>query len=189
MYIKQLSHYKRSVRNGGGERAKVENGKNQKRVNGSVQPFIKQLLLFITLAVLAVGGGAFGSFMMSEETSEEGIVSQVMGLFKKEPEPIIIQLEPFVTNLKPLNNNRQNVISTAIALEVIGEEDATVIEDRQTLLRDSVLQLLNNETIESVYTKDDTEGLAIKQRVKQLLNEELGDGIISNVFITDIVTQ
>lgn len=181
----------------GSKRARVQKGNRQNNVKASAQPakeptnntFIKKSLLFITFAVLAIGGGALGSIMMSEEANAEGMVSQVKGLFEKELEPVSVQLEPFVTNLKPMNDQRQNVISTTIALEVLGEENATMIESRQALLRDSVLQLLNNETIESVYAKDDTKDLAIKQQVKQLLSKELGEGVITNVFITDIVTQ
>lgn len=179
------------------ERARMQKGQKRNRKSSSAKPakepanntFVKKLLLFITFAGLAVGGGVLGAFLTSEEANAEGMFDQVASLFEKEPEPVLIELEPFVTNLKKTDNSRQGLISMTMALEVLGEENAALVESRQAVIRDLSLQLLNKVTVDKVYEKGDSEDLVIKQEIKEMLNEELGEGVIENTYITDIVTQ
>lgn len=143
----------------------------------------KMILLGLAIAILGVGGGTLGSYL----TSEEGLPF-MQASEKEEIAYTKVPYSEFLINLKPMAYNDKSFLRMAFTFAVIDEENETILLEEEAKVRDTIIALLRKKTSESIFTEDDS-NLAIKQEVKEQVNQLLGETIVEEVFVTDMVMQ
>lgn len=137
----------------------------------------KLLLLILVPLVLIVGGLA--TFLMLG--SEEG----VLGFGgESEPEEVHIPLEEFLVNTQGSSMVRMEM--TISSFEDGADEQ---VEEEIAKVRDAVIHVLTNRPAEEIYTTEEGGDFVIKHEIRERINQSLGEDLISEVYITDILTQ
>jgi len=156
---------------------------------------LSKALSVIAIIALAIGGGMLGGKYVSEGEAVEGeaeetnsMIAKVQSYFEKEPIPMLIEMEPFTTNLSS-KEKRQQIVKVSVSIEVMGEEHLALAESKQPILRDALLKTISSETISSIYEREESGDWVIKGHMKKILNESLDEPIITDVFITDLITS
>ncbi len=143
----------------------------------------KMIILGVVVAILGVGGGALGSYLTSDQAMAFMQPSE-----EEEITYIKVPYSEFLINLKPMAYNDKSFLRMAFTFAVIDEENETILLEEEAKVRDTIIALLRKKTSESIFTEDDS-NLAIKQEVKEQVNQLLGETIVEEVFVTDMVMQ
>lgn len=133
-------------------------------------------LLILIPIVLLIGGGA--TYLVL--TSEDGFLS-IGGV--QEPEEVHIPLEEFLVNIEGNSLVRMEMTVSSYdenAEERIGEEIAKV--------RDAVIHVLSNRPASDFYEEEEGEFI-LKHEIKDRINQSLGEEVVDDVFITNILMQ
>lgn len=143
----------------------------------------KMIILGVVVAILGVGGGALGSYLTSDQAKA----------FMQPSEPeekiyIKVPYSEFLINLKPLTQNDKSFLRIAFTFAVADEEKETILLEEEAKVRDTIIALLRKKTSESVFNEENS-NLTIKQEVEEQVNQLLGDSVVEEVFITDMVMQ
>ncbi|WP_373710507.1 flagellar basal body-associated protein FliL, partial [Jeotgalibaca porci] len=101
---------------------------------------------------------------------------------------IKVPYSEFLINLKPLTQNDKSFLRMAFTFAVADEEKETILLEEEAKVRDTIIALLRKKTSESVFNEENS-NLTIKQEVEEQVNQLLGDSVVEEVFITDMVMQ
>lgn len=113
-------------------------------------------------------------------------VNQAYGVEKELVEEDIetVALEPFLSNIGTGKVGGSKYISLSISVEVSGEDDATLIEEKMDRVRDSVQGYLIKQTEEDINNQEQ-----FKNGLMGNINDSLGRNIVVGILITDRVIQ
>lgn len=143
----------------------------------------KIILFGVIIAILGVGGGALGSLLTTE---------QALAFMQPEEEEkieyIMVPYSEFLINLKPLAANDKSFLRMEFTFSVADADKETILLDSEAKIRDAIISLLRKKTSESIFAESDGT-LTIKQELKEQINQMLGDTVIEDVFVTDMVMQ
>ena len=155
--------------------------KNEKEKSSFSIP--KIVLLGIVIGILAIGGGALGSFVTS------GKAAEIWESREEKPEKrIIVPYSEFLINLKPLTAIEESFLRVELSFSVASEENQTLLAGQEAKIRDGIITVLRGKTRETIFSE--TEGnLIIKEEIKNKVNQMLDDSIVKEVFVTNIVMQ
>ena len=142
----------------------------------------KLKLIIIAIAVVIVGaGGIFGYSMFKKWNKEKPEKSKI------EKMSVICPLKSFVVNLLDKKGVGKRYLKVTMELEVEKEEDRLTIENHNPQLRDTILLLLSNQTLNDINTMEGK--LDLKQALLSRMKQILGDGIIRRIYFTEFVVQ
>lgn len=143
----------------------------------------KIIILGVVIAILGVGVGALGSYLTSDQAKTFMQPSE-----PKEKIYIKVPYSEFLINLKSLTQNDKSFLRIAFTFAVADEEKETILLEEEAKVRDTIIALLRKKTSESVFNEENS-NLTIKQEVEEQVNQLLGDSVVEEVFITDMVMQ
>lgn len=144
------------------------------------------LIIIVALVLVIAAGGVVGWMMLSggEEPAEQPAAEQE----KKVPETAlgqIFDLETFVVNLNDPGGKRY--LKTKIDLEYTSMELAEELKQRLPQLRDVILLLLSNKSLDEI---QGVEGkIALRGELILRINQILKNGKIRNLYFTQFVIQ
>ena len=92
-------------------------------------------------------------------------------------------MEELIINLK--DGNRY--LKTRICLGYGEKKDGNLIKQKETLLIDNIISILRSKTKEEIMPVGNTQNL--KEEIKNRLNGELKENIITDIYITDFLVQ
>ena len=143
----------------------------------------KFLLLILIIPILVALGVVIGGYITSQANeNEEDVVEEEKVLPEK-----TITLDQFLLNLEP-NGNINRYIRLELALSTVEENGIEEIEKNINKIRDVIIYKISRESVETIF-EDDAKSFKLKQELKEDINEALGEDIIHNVYITNIVIQ
>lgn len=103
---------------------------------------------------------------------------------KEELEDIVtVPLEPFLSNIQTEGGGRK-YIRVTLSIEVYGEDDAEMINEKVERVRDSVTGYLSKSTEEEINKQEE-----FKNGLKEGINDSLGEDIVRGILITGRVIQ
>lgn len=158
----------------------MKNGNEKVKASLSIP---KIAVLGIIITVLAIGGGALGSFITS------GKAAEIWKSREEKPEKrIIVPYSEFLINLKPLETIEDSFLRVEMSFSVGSEEDQLMLTAQEAKIRDGIITVLRGKNRETIFS--DTEGnLLIKDEIKNKVNQILNDSVVNEVYITNIVMQ
>lgn len=93
--------------------------------------------------------------------------------------------KPFVVNL--ITQNGRRYLKTSISLELSNAKLQQEVDNKTTIMKDIIIDVLSSKSIEEIVTTKGKE--RIKDEILQRINQILIDGHIKNIFFTEFVVQ
>ena len=100
---------------------------------------------------------------------------------KKDQISIVYPLKSFIVNLMGKSRLGNRYLKVIMQLEISFEEDKAAINKLKPQLRDSILLLLSNQTMEGK--------LELKQALLSRVNDVLGKEVVKQIYFTEFVVQ
>ena len=170
----------------------------------------KLKLIIIIAAVLVIGGGAAAYFLFFKapatteevepaegeevepdegeevEPDEGGKEGETTKTTPKLKEGIIFPLEHFIVNVNDSSGSIR-YLKIEIKLELENSDMQAEVENRSPKIRDSVVTILTNKSVDDV---SDTKGKQkLKEEIRARINSFLTLGKIQEVYFTDFIIQ
>ncbi|MFA9461500.1 flagellar basal body-associated FliL family protein [Thiohalorhabdus sp. Cl-TMA] len=164
---------------------------------GKLKPVLIALLALLVGGALG-GGGAW--FMLSGQASEKTAAqsggqsgSDGSGSSTSAPPPApssggkkeMYQIPGLVVNLA--RSDRTRYLKTSLQLELRGKSAAKRAEEMKPQLKDALLILLSNHSVEELKTMQGK--YELKRQIVARLNSVLGEGMVLNTYFTEFVIQ
>ncbi len=146
-------------------------------------------LLVAVLLVLTVGLGA-GLLMMWNKLSDLNTQNNLVvnpGTQQAQaaaPGPLF-SLETFIVNLA--DQERSRYLRVTMDLELAKSNDAAVINDRLSQVRDSILMILPSRQFGEIASMEGK--IALRDEIIARLNSLFNKKVVTNIFFTEFVVQ
>jgi flagellar FliL protein len=161
-----------------GEKEEVKDAKEDQAPKKSK---IKLIIIIATVVLLIGAGGFFGYSKFKKNTGAKAATQ------KTEKVSIICPLKSFVVNLLDKSGVGKRYLKVTIEIEVGKEADKLLIDSNNPQLRDSILLLLSNQTLNDINTMEGK--LELKQELLSRMKQILGEGVVSRIYFTEFVIQ
>lgn len=139
-------------------------------------------IIIITIIVLLVGAGGFFGYSKFKKNTKVKATNE-----KKQKVSIICPMKSFVVNLLDKKGVQRRYLKVTIEVEVGDEAAKQLIERNDPQLRDSVLMLLSNQTLNEINTMEGK--LELKQELLSRMGQILGNGVVRRIYFTEFVVQ
>lgn len=153
----------------------------------------KGLILTVLFLVLNISGLGVGGYLVyastlgwdppkiTESAEEKKNEEQELG---SERAPVLFTMEPIVTNLK---GGESRTIQLQVNLEMLSAEGFTEIVMLGPKARDSVIQILNDKTVENLESLQGK--LFLKDEIIVATNRILDKGVVKAVFFSKFAVK
>lgn len=142
----------------------------------------KLKLIIVAAMVLVIGAGGFFGYGKYKKNKEAKASTEKNGKVT-----IICPLKSFVVNLLDKRGVGKRYLKVTIELEVGKEEDKLLIDSNNPQLRDTILLLLSNQTLNEINTMEGK--LELKQELLSRMMHILGEGVVRRIYFTEFVVQ
>lgn len=143
----------------------------------------KNMLMILAIPLLVAIGVIAGSYFMP---GNKAIVSGNETQEKEIPE-VTVPLDEFLLNLEP-SNNVNHYIRLEVSLSSKKEDGEAIIKGNLDKIRDILIYRVSRLTVDDVYN-DESGTQKLKEVLKTAINEEFGESLIHDVYVTNIVVQ
>lgn len=174
----------------------MQNKPSQKqniKENKPKRKYLFKALFIIGLSIVGVSIGLFGGLYFTGNLDDldsiyESIPS-IPFLASDKETTTIVSLEPFLVNLKPVDNRRPYANIT-LMLDVDNDYSEMIQETKIPLVRDRIITHLSTHTPDTLTGRNETDkNMSFKKELVALLNSELENDPIHDVLITDLIIQ
>lgn len=139
-----------------------------------------RLIIIILLVVIILIVAASAYFLISGKN-----IGDIKAMFESDEE-YTVHLDEFVTNLK--NEDRgKNYLKIEVALMYTDKKMTPEIEANKSKIRDIILNDLRGKTSDEILEVEKTGEL--KKNILEKLNKSLGEGVIEEIYFTNLVVQ
>ena len=147
-----------------------------------------KLVLILAFILLAAAFGFGGSYLANKyilPKKAEAAKNDKTTISKDE---VLVPISKFVVNLSGNSNNNYQYIRLKVSCLVADKDASENLTKSMPLVRDSVISVLNSKTANDLLEAN--EGINnLKTAIKDKINQEYGQTIIKQVYITDLVIQ
>ncbi|WP_278915814.1 flagellar basal body-associated FliL family protein [Ligilactobacillus agilis] len=147
-----------------------------------------KLVLILAFILLAAAFGFGGSYLANKyilPKKAEAAKNDKTTISKDE---VLVPISKFVVNLSGNSNNNYQYIRLKISCLVADKDASENLTKSMPLVRDSVISVLNSKTANDLLEAN--EGINnLKTAIKDKINQEYGQTIVKQVYITDLVIQ
>ena len=147
-----------------------------------------KLVLILAFILLAAAFGFGGSYLANKyilPKKAEAAKNDKPTISKDE---VLVPISKFVVNLSGNSNNNYQYIRLKVSCLVADKDASENLTKSMPLVRDSVISVLNSKTANDLLEAN--EGINnLKTAIKDKINQEYGQTIVKQVYITDLVIQ
>ncbi|MBM6772124.1 flagellar basal body-associated FliL family protein [Ligilactobacillus agilis] len=147
-----------------------------------------KLVLILAFILLAAAFGFGGSYLANKyilPKKAEAAKNDKTTISKDE---VLVPISKFVVNLSGNSNNNYQYIRLKVSCLVADKDASENLTKSMPLVRDSIISVLNSKTANDLL--DANEGINnLKTAIKDKINQEYGQTIVKQVYITDLVIQ
>lgn len=144
----------------------------------------KNWLMPVILIVSALIIGGIVSFSITSGK----VQAFVQGLGEEEPVETTVPLEEFLINLSPAKAEKGQYLKIELSVYSLEKDAQVVIDKNIPQIRDAVISVLRTKTSDTVFQEEEG-SLVLKKELISRINETLGEPVVSDVFITNIIMQ
>ena len=142
--------------------------------------------IVVAVIVLVVGMGA--GVLLFGEPSETSRLARVISSDDEPATEIAIPLDEFIVNVKGETARRQSIVRMEITVTSLDDAAADIIASDIARVRDAVIHVVSRQSVSTIMEEKDGEFI-VKDQIKDRINQSLGDELIENVYITNILVQ
>lgn len=142
----------------------------------------KFLLLLLAVPVLVALGVVIGGYISTQGADGTDKVKEEVVL----PEQTVT-LDEFLLNLEP-SGNINRYIRLELSLSTTKENGVKQIEENINKIRDVIIYKISRESVETIF-EDEEKSFTLKYELRDDINNALGDDLIHQVYISNIVIQ
>ena len=167
-----------------------EETENEEKGGGSGTGKIIVLALVGILVVVGSTVGAMFFMLKSMGVFDKGGGESHHEAKAEPPAPAIYHtLEPIVVNIN--DNGRIRFLQAKMDVMARSQEVIDAVTQHMPRIRNELVLLLSSQTVESVSTPEGKEALrkAALERIQAVLEKELGEPGVEDVFITSLIVQ
>lgn len=153
------------------EEAKAAKGKNK--------------IMVSVIVLVAILIGAVVSFGFTSGKAQDMIAN----FSKEEVIETTVPLEEFLINLDSGESAKRNFLKIEISLHSTKEGAEELLNANVAELRDTVISVLRKKTVDTIFIEEEASNLVIKKELMEAINQKLDTDVVSDIYITNIVTQ
>lgn len=153
------------------EEAKAAKGKNK--------------IIVSVIVLVAILIGAVVSFGFTSGKAQDMIAN----FSKEEVIETTVPLEEFLINLDSGESAKRNFLKIEISLHSTKEGAEELLNANVAELRDTVISVLRKKTVDTIFIEEEASNLVIKKELMEAINQKLDTDVVSDIYITNIVTQ
>lgn len=132
-------------------------------------------------AVIYMSTVAHEPKQMTEEIARDEMKKKQEDL---EAHPVIFTMDPFAVNLDGIP---RRFIRTVVSVEMLDDKGFEEVVTLGAKTRDSIVRLLNGKTYDDLETIQGK--LFLKDQIASVLNQELKQGVVKDVYFSEFVIQ
>ena len=157
----------------------------------------------IAILVLAVAGLGFGAFVLTQKIiiPSLGGIEMVQNFKQRQAEKRLAKAEekkseekkgpviqhPITGFTANLTGRRMNIVAFDLLVEVYSEEADQRLTDKEYQIRDAMLIYFGARTLQEISTREFM--VVVKDTIKMMLNEILGEDMVDAVYFTQFIFQ
>ncbi len=168
-----------------------EDGENEDKGGGGASTGkIIVLVLVGGLFIVATTVGAMFFMLKSMGVFDKGGQQVKVVEVEKEKKPAIYHtLEPIVVNIN--DNGRIRFLQAKMDVMARSQEAIDAVQQHMPRIRNELVLLLSNQSVDTVSTPEGKEKIRKEAlaRIQAVLEEELGEPGVEEVFITSLIVQ
>lgn len=149
---------------------------------------VRLIVIGIVAAVIVLVTGMGAGVLLFGEPSETSRLARVIASDDEHATEITIPLDEFLVNVQGESARRQSIARMEITVTTLDDEAADIIASDIAKVRDAVIHVVSNQTTSTIMEENDGD-FVIKDQIKDRINQSLGDELIENVYITNILIQ
>lgn len=147
-----------------------------------------KLVLILAFILLAAAFGFGGSYLANKYILPKKAETAKNNKTTISKDEVLVPISKFVVNLSGNSNNNYQYIRLKVSCLVADKDASENLTKSMPLVRDSVISVLNSKTANDLL--DANEGINnLKTAIKDKINQEYGQTIVKQVYITDLVIQ
>lgn len=147
-----------------------------------------KLVLILAFILLAAAFGFGGSYLANKYILPKKAEAAKNNKTTISKDEVLVPISKFVVNLSGNSNNNYQYIRLKVSCLVADKDASENLTKSMPLVRDSVISVLNSKTANDLL--DANEGINnLKTAIKDKINQEYGQTIVKQVYITDLVIQ
>lgn len=147
-----------------------------------------KLVLLLAFILLAAAFGFGGSYLANKYILPKKAEAAKNDKTTISEDEVLVPISKFVVNLSGNSNNNYQYIRLKISCLVADKDASENLTKSMPLVRDSVISVLNSKTANDLLEAN--EGINnLKTAIKDKINQEYGQTIVKQVYITDLVIQ
>lgn len=159
------------------EKADVNEVKPKKKMG-------KKIIIPIIL-VIVILLSVTGLFVYSKVINKP--ISEIFNKFVPEEKEYTVTLNEFLVNLKSQNGDSKQYLRINMALMYTDSKHTEKIQSNLSLIRDLIISGLRDVTIENALEEETM--VNFKQKTTKSINDKLGQGLIKELYITDLIVR
>ncbi|MFL2100343.1 flagellar basal body-associated protein FliL [Desemzia sp. FAM 24101] len=144
-----------------------------------LKPILIAVVILLVLTIGTLLGIGFST----------GKIQEVTATMFDSSEEITVPLDQFLVNLTPGESNRDQYLQIELSIFSAQKDAEATLTERMPQVRDAVITVLRNKTSDSLYATTEDGTLVIKNEIKEKINQEIGTSLVSDIYITNVVTQ
>lgn len=142
----------------------------------------KFLLLILAVPVLVALGVVIGGYISSQGSAGAEKIKEEVVLPEK-----TVTLDEFLLNLEP-SGNINRYIRLELSLSTTKENGVLKIEENMDKIRDVIIYKISRESVETIF-EDEEKSFTLKYELRDDINDALGEDLIHQIYIANIVIQ
>ncbi len=147
-----------------------------------------KLVLILAFILLAAAFGFGGSYLATKYILPKKVETAKNDKTTISKDEVLVPISKFVVNLSGNSNNNYQYIRLKVSCLVADKDASENLTKSMPLVRDSVISVLNSKTANDLLEAN--EGINnLKTAIKDKINQEYGQTIVKQVYITDLVIQ
>lgn len=147
-----------------------------------------KLVLLLAFILLAAAFGFGGSYLATKYILPKKAEAAKNDKTTISEDEVLVPISKFVVNLSGNSNNNYQYIRLKVSCLVADKDASENLTKSMPLVRDSVISVLNSKTANDLLEAN--EGINnLKTAIKDKINQEYGQTIVKQVYITDLVIQ
>lgn len=140
----------------------------------------KKIVFLVLIPIMIMVGILAGSYVVGADVGEVFIK-------EKEIEEETVALDEFTLNLEPIGNKRR-YIRLELVLSTKKRKGIDKIKENESIIRDYIIQEVSHKKEGDIF-ESEGEGFLIKDKIKEGINKKIGENVVHQVYVVNVLVQ
>lgn len=160
----------------------AQNNENEKKKKA------RGIVIGIVAAVIVLVVGMGIGITVFGNPGETSLLSRFRSLNEAQATEIAIPLDEFIVNVKGETARSQSIVRMEITVTSMDDDASEIIATDIAKVRDAVIHVVSSQSVSTIMEEKDGEFI-VKDQIKDRINQSLGNELIEDVYVTNILIQ